>query len=174
MADTEEHPISYYFESSDESVLTVDENGLVTAVGEGAASVTVSLAQNTDITQTVEIEVPAAETEYVAFTTTLPNRMHEWESIEIGAAFFQNGLKTNYTVEISVDGAQPGAFSVVRDYSDEGVALSDTVHSNETEAGDVDFDNRITLTAYHASQKPVTITASYGSYTATAEIYLIT
>ena len=172
VADTEEHPISYYFESSDESVLTVDENGLVTAVGEGATSVTVSLAQNTDITQTVEIEVPAAETEYVAFTTTLPNRMREWESMEIGAAFFQNGMKTNYTVEISVGGAEPGAYSVNRTYSSEGVAISGTERS--IEAGDANTDSRITLTAYHASQKPITITASYGSYTATAEIYLIT
>lgn len=174
VSDSEEHPISYKYKSSDESVLTVDENGMVTAVGEGEAVITVSLAQNPGVTQAVKIEVPAAETEYVAFTTTIPTTMHEWESIEIGAAFFQNGLKTNFPIEFTVEGAQPGAFSVNRAYDSESVALSDAVHSNEVEAGDVDFDSRITLTAYHASLKPVTVTARYGSYTATVEIYLTT
>lgn len=149
--DTEERPISYYFESSDESVLTVDENGLVTAVGEGTASITVSLAQNPGIAQTVEIEVPAAEAAYVAFTATIPEKMHEYDVITVSAAYFETGAATAETLQFSFEGPAGGAYSV--------------------EHGD---GNTYTVTSYHASTKPLVITASYGAYSATATVYLVT
>ena len=171
---SEEYPISYEYGSSDESVLTVDENGVVTAVGEGEADIIVTLAQNPSITQIAHIEVPAAESAYVAFTSTIPSTMHEYDVIFVSAAYFENGLVTNFPIEISVTGAEPGAFSVERAYSTEGIALSNTVYSNEVNAGDVDLKSGIIIKSFHASQRPLTITATYGAYSATAQVYLIT
>lgn len=149
--DTEEHPIGYYFESSDASVLTVDENGTVTAVGEGTASITVSLAQNPGITQTVEIEVPAAEAAYVAFTTTIPEKMHEYDVMAVSAAYFENGVATEDALQFSFDGPPAGAYTV--------------------EHGD---GNTYTVTSFHAANKPLVITARYGAHSATATVYLVT
>ena len=150
--DSEEHPISYEYTSSDDSVLTVDENGVVVAVGEGEADITVSLAQNPNNTQTVHIEVPAAEAAYVAFTSTIPTRMHEYDAITVSAAYFENGEATAETVEITFYGPEDGAYS----------------------ANPGGEPNTYGLISYHASQRPLTITATHGGYSATAEIYLIT
>ena len=151
VTDSEEHPISYEYESSDESVLTVDENGVITAVGEGEADITVFLAQNPDNTETVHIEVPAAEAAYVAFTSTIPAKMHEYDSIIVKAAYFDNGEPTADAVAFAFSGPEAGAFKV------------EQVSGNE-----------YTVTSYHASQRPLTITATYGTYSATAQIYLVT
>lgn len=149
--DSEDHPISYYFESSDESVLTVDDYGTVTAVGQGTASITVSLAQNPGITQAVEIEVPAAESAYVAFTTTIPAKMHEYDAIAMSAAYFENGVPTQTEVQFSFSGPESGAYAVT--------------------PGD---ENSCVVTSYHASNRPLTIKATYGAYSATATVYLVT
>ena len=150
--DSEEHPISYEYESSDESVLTVDENGVVTAVGEGEADITVSLAQNPNNTQTVHIEVPAAEAAYVAFTSTIPAKMHEYDAITVSAAYFENGEATDETVTITFSGPEDGAYS--------------TNPGGEP--------NTYGIISYHASQRPLTITATHGEHSATAQIYLVT
>jgi hypothetical protein len=151
VASSEEHQITYLYESSDESVLTVEENGLVTAVGEGTASVTVSLEQNSSITQTVEIEVPAAENAYVAFTSTIPAKMHESDAITVSAAYFEDGEATMNAVEFTFSGPEDGAFTVAQL-----------------------MENTYMVTSYHASQKPLTVTASYDNHTVSAEIYLVT
>lgn len=174
VATSEEHPISYVYTSSDENVLTVDENGNVTAVGEGEATITVALAQNPDISQTVDIEVPAEENEYVAFTTTVPKTIHEGESIEIGAAFFQNGLVTNLPVEITISVAEDGVADFNRVTKSQSLALAGRVRSGEAHAEGVETDSRILLNIYHASQKPLIVTATRGSYSAVAEIWLVT
>ena len=170
----EEHRISYLYESTDESVLTVDEHGVVTAVAEGTASIIVSLEQNSEIERIIEIEVPAAESEYVAFTTTLPNTLHEGESLDIGAAFFQDGIATNYPITISFRNVEAGTIGFSRLYTSEGLAVSHEVYSGEAFSEIIDLDSRVRLTAYHASQKPLIITADYGSYSETVEVWLIT
>jgi len=148
---SDEHPISYWFESSDESILTVDENGVVTAVAEGEADILVYLDQNEGIMQTVHIEVPAAESAYVAFTSTIPATMHEYDSITVKADYFEDGEPTGDPVVFTFDGPEAGAYAVVMD--------------------DV---NVYTVTSFHASQRPLTITAKYGTHSDTATVFLIT
>lgn len=174
--DSAEHPIGYTFTSSDENVLTVDENGVVTATGEGEATITVALKQNPGITKSVVIEVPAQENEYVAFTTTVPKTMHEGESIEISAVFFHNGLATNWPLDFTLSGPENGMYSYSRFYPHDSEAISgDDAHSgDDTLTGDADTNNTIRLTVYYASPKPLTITATHGDYSATATIRIIT
>lgn len=151
VADSEEHPVSYYYESSDETVLTVDENGLVTAVGEGEADVTVTLAQNPGITKTVHIEVPAAEGAYVAFTSTMPASLHENETVTVKAAYFENGEAQSVELHFSFTG--PGI---------------------KTFSADKTATNTYVITAYRAAQTPLVITADYGAYTAQTTVNLVT
>ena len=148
---TEEHPITYIFASSDETIATVDENGTVTGVGDGTVEITVSLAENPDITQTVEIEVPAAEAENVAFTTTIPAFLHEMDAITVSAAYFLDGEATDEPVEFTFSGASASAYRAV-----------------------ADGENSYRVTCYHASQKPLVITAKNGNLRKSVEIRLIT
>ena len=148
----EAHPVSYIYESSDESVLTVDETGLVTAVGKGTASITVSLAQNPDVQRTVEIEVPAAEPEFVAFTSTIPAVIHEYTPLTVSAAYFREGEARTEPLTITFEGAENGAYTAVP----------------------ADTPNTYVITAYHATAKPLTITARYGAHSASAVISIVT
>ncbi len=148
---TDENPISYVFESSDEEIATVDENGTVTGVGEGTVTITVSLAENPDITQTVEIEVPAAEAENVSFTTTIPAFLHEFDVITVSAAYFVSGEATDEPVEILFSGPAASAYSATKN-----------------------GQNTYRIMCYHASTKPLVITAEYGYLRKIAEIRLIT
>ena len=174
VADSAEHPISYLYESTDPSVLTVDENGVVTSVAEGEADVIVRLAQNAGIEQIIHIEVPAAQNEYVAFTTTIPQTLHEGESIDIGAAFFQNGLATNHPITITFSNVEAGVVGFNKAYNSEGLSLSAEVYSGESYSEVLEADSRMRLNVYHASQRPLIIKADYGAYSETVEVWLIT
>ena len=152
VTDSPEHPISYLYTSSDESVLTVDENGLVEAVGEGKATITVALEQNESKFTEVEIEVPAAQAEYIGWTVTLPPSLKVYSSMLVSAAIFQNGVATDDPVDITFSGPEATAYA--------------TIPGNEP--------NTYRVTAYYASPIPLTITAKSGGYTLTATVTLIT
>ena len=149
---TEEHPIGYIFASSDPTVATVDENGVVTALAQGEATITVSLIQNPGFTESVKVEIPAAESEYVAFTSTIPATLSEYASITVSAAWFENGSATDEEVKITFTGPEDGAYRAVA----------------------AEAPNTWTVTAYHASPKPLTVTAKHGNHRDTAVIRLIT
>lgn len=139
---TAENPISYLWSSSDPTVLTVDYNGTVTAVGEGTATITCALAQNPDITETVEIAVTAAEGTYVAFNGALPESLAEQESAVISASYYEDGEETDETVAFTLSGPAAEAYSA-----------------------DID-GNDITVTCWERSETPLTITAACGEHTA--------
>ena len=146
---TAENPITYVFTSSDTNVLTVDENGLVKAVGEGSATVTVTLAQNPDVAQTVDITVAAVGEGYVAFTSTPLTALHSLETAEISAVWFENGTATDDVVTFSFSGADEDAYSAdVR-------------------------GNKATLTCYGLSDKPLIVTATREDSTAQMSIELL-
>lgn len=148
---TEEHPISYLYESSDETVATVDENGVVTGIAEGEVSIRVYLEQNPDKWTSIDISVPSPLPQNVAFTTTLPTVLHEFDSITVSAAWFEDGVVTDEPVEITFSGSENSAYGVTADEL-----------------------NTFRLTCYHASPKPLIVTARHGDRQETAEIRLTT
>ena len=150
---SEAHPISYLFSSSDESVLTVNSSGLVTAVAAGNAEITVRLAQNTEISQTLAVSVAAPQTgTLVQFTSTVPEVLPEFESVTLQAALLMNGVKQNTTLDFAFSGAPEIT------YGAENVA-----------------ENAWQITAYAASQTPLTVTVSDGNgHSAEASIRLVT
>lgn len=144
---TTENPITYEWESSDESVLTVDSNGLVTAIGEGTASVRVKVSQNTELHTNYFITVTES-TEGVEFTSAIPQTMAAYETATITAAYFQNNAETSKVVHWKFTGADENAYSA-------------SVN-----------DNTAVITCYGYSDTPLTVTASRGSYVASAVIQL--
>lgn len=102
IASTADKPIGYTFSSSDENVLTVSENGLVSAVSEGEAEITVSLIQNPSIQARVSISVSNAA-EGLSFTRMV-DEIHQLESAEISAVWTENGEATGDTVHFEFSG----------------------------------------------------------------------
>lgn len=133
--DTANHPVSYLFSSSDESVLTVDENGIVTGVGAGAAEITIALEQNPKITAVVEITVSAeAPAPQFVFTPEIPASLKQMQRYTGTVAVYQGGAAVGSSITMAAYGA--------------------------TEAADAVFnaeDGTITIRAYEASRTPLSL-----------------
>ena len=84
VASTEEHPINYIWESSDESVATVDENGVVTGVSEGECEITATLEQNPEKKMSVTITVSEQST--LAWARTPPLALSAYETAVLEVA----------------------------------------------------------------------------------------
>ena len=108
--DTDEHPVSYLFSSGDESILTVDDDGVVTGVGEGTAVITIALAQNPNITATAEITVSAASqyAEFV-FTPALPDAMKQMQTYSGAVSVVQGGAAISTPISVTFYGAEENA-----------------------------------------------------------------
>ena len=136
---SEEHPISYTFKSSDESVISIDENGLATAVGNGEAVITVVLDQNKSINQSIIVSVTAVGESKVIFTTTPIKVLDEYDSCLISAAYLRGGIETQDEVTFSFSGASERCYSAskvntntyeVRCYNASRVPLTVTIEAN--------------------------------------------
>jgi len=140
-------PVSYVYASSDESVVTVDENGLVTAIAEGSAVITATLAQNGAYSGAFPVAVTGSE-DGVFFTKEPQKRLSPYESTTLEAAYFEDGEETGEAVAFSLDGADASAYSAETD------------------------GNAVTVTCCGYSAALLRITAEYGGYSASAEIVL--
>lgn len=102
---TEEHPITYNWSSSDESITTVDANGIVTGVSEGTCTITATLVQNESVQATFEMTVEGTVAEdYIAFVTAVPQTMIAYDSITLKASYFDNGIETEDSISFFVSG----------------------------------------------------------------------
>lgn len=110
---TSEHPIYYLWESSDESVATVDNEGLVTAVAEGEATITCTLVQNQSKSETFNITVAGSETEpHISFTSTIPEKLGMFKTLTISAEYYENGTAvTDAEIVYSFGGADRDAYT---------------------------------------------------------------
>ena len=146
---TAEHPVSYVWSSSDESVATVDENGLAHCAGPGTAVISAALAQNPEIigSMTLTVEESGSETG-VKFTSTVPEEIFAFEDATLSAGWFENGTETEEALEFSFSGAAEGSYRAV------------------TGPGSV------TIFCYGYSETPLTVTARHGEYSESATIVL--
>lgn len=144
-----DYPVGYIWSSDDESVLTVDADGLVTAVSEGTATITASLEQNP--ANFAEFTVDVTETaDGVDFTSTVPASLAAYESTAISAAYFEDGEETDDPIVWVLTGADENAYS----------------HLVSTDGKSVSID------CFGYSETPLTVTANYGEYSASAQIEL--
>lgn len=136
---TAEHPISYTWSSSDESIATVDAQGVVTAVSGGECVITATLAQNPAMTAQMPIAVvPAEEYGAVKFLQTPPASLQYAESVTLEAAYFLNGQKDDRLLTWLIGGADPESYA----YELAG--------------------NTLTITCWGGSVTPLTVTALWG------------
>lgn len=111
---TEEHPISYFCESSNTEVLDVTPDGVITAVGEGHATVRVVLEQNMEVRQSVEIYVTETGESKVLITSTPVTVLDEQDTCIITAAYIENGIETEEEVTFTFSGPSQKAYKAVQ------------------------------------------------------------
>lgn len=145
-----DHPYDYLWESSDYSIVTVDENGVCEAVGEGTAEITCFLQENTNISTKFQITASQSLTgAYVEFITDLPEELTAYSSVTVEAAYFVNGEKQSDAIVYSFGGASLNCFDIVKD------------------------GNVLTITCYAPSNTPLTVYASCNGTEAVQSMNLI-
>ena len=148
--DEENNPFYYIWESSDPSIISVDEGGNLTALSEGTCTISCYLSENTNIVSNIEITASQSLTgAYVEFVNDLPQDLRAYDSVSCEAAYFVNGVKQADEVSYSFSGAPLNCF---------GVALDGNV---------------LTITCYAPSNVPLVVTAKRNGYEDTQVMYLI-
>ena len=148
--DATNHPYDYLWESSDYSIVTVTEDGECEAVGEGTATITCYLQQNTNVKATIEITAAQSLTgAYVEFVTDLPQQIPAYSSATIEAAYFVNGVKQNDAIVYAFGGANINCFGTEK------------------------HGNAITITCYAPSNVPLMVIATCNGKEVSQETLLI-
>lgn len=144
-ADTEKHPVSYLFYSSDDGIVSVDENGIATAISEGVATISVVLEQNQEIEATIEITVSEEELQpQFVFTPELPTRMKQIQEYTGIVSIMRGGNEIGGSITVEPYGA--------------------------TEAASVTFDagsRRLTIHSYEPSDIPLSLVFKANEYNLT-------
>lgn len=141
--------ITYLWSSSDSGVLTVDKNGIVTALAQGSATITATLEQNPAFSTDATVTVTEAE-DGVFFADTVPAKLTAYDSVVIGAAYFEDGAETDEPLVWDIFGADDGTYSV---------SIAEDGKSAE-------------IFCFGYSTDDLMVRASYGEYRAEAEIAL--
>lgn len=145
-----ERSVTYAWESSDESVATVDENGNVTGVGDGTAVITCSLVQNPNWKSVCTVTVSNVVTGTVLrWIDEPPAKLAQYQTATISAALFINGEKQDDTVTYSFSGASEDTYETTIE------------------------ENTVTLDAYGIPYKPLHITAKCGAETLEADVQIV-
>lgn len=150
VTDTEEKPVSFVWESSDENVFTVSGDGTVTATGVGTAILTARLSQNLALVASAGISVRQADTQSrVEFTGFIPNAIKQYDTANISASFYEDGVSTDYPLQWSFAGGENCYSAII---SDDGKSVE--------------------ITCLNASKEKLGITAEYGDHSETIYVGL--
>lgn len=142
-------PVSYFWESNDESIATVDADGLVTAVGAGNCTITARLAQNPEIVSEIALTVAdAASGAEVRFLTEPPEMIGAYDAVTLRAAYYEGGTRKDDAVTWEMSGASEDAYTAAA------------------------LGNQLTIQNWGGSETPLTVTAKYGDASVSASIRL--
>jgi len=150
VSSTQEHPVSYEWKSSDESIATVSAQGVVAAIAEGTAAITCSLKQNPAKSATMNVSVENTGSGYsVGWTATPPKQIGVYDSCELTAAVYLDGVETAESVMFTTSNAD--------------------IMSYTAEKG----NNIIDISCWQGSVKPLIVTATAHGESVSATIELI-
>ena len=142
-----EYPLTWRYESTDKSVATVDDDGLLTTVGEGECVIRATLDENENIFCEAAITV-SAETEEGIEWLQSPERCAQYQSVTLEAGWFSAGENTGDPIEYIVRTEDTNAAS----YELNGNVMTLTGF----------LPGKVTVTAMsHGEEKTVTVTV-YG------------
>ena len=110
---TDEHPVSYKWESSNPSVADVDKDGVVTAIGNGEATITATLEQNAALSASIDVSVSEDLKPRAVFTQAPPAQIKAYQSYDIGAADFIGGAEQATPMEWTFEGAEGSSYTYV-------------------------------------------------------------
>lgn len=145
----EKHPVSYFWESSDETVARVDAGGLVTAVGAGSCTITARLAQNPEIESRITLSVADEKSgTEVRFLTEPPETIGAYDAATLRAVYYEGGEKKGNAVTWEISGASEDAYTAAV------------------------LGNQVTIQNWGGSETPLTVTAKCGDASASASIRL--
>lgn len=145
---TDEHPISYSYHSLDESVLTVDSEGNITAVAAGSTYITITLDQNDSIVGSFLFFVTEAARDWLTLTPELPDSLRMYESATAEVRYTVNGVETTEGITLTATGPDDYCYSATLE------------------------DGVLNINAYYPSDKPLVITITAGVYSLTKTIRL--
>lgn len=149
---TTEHPLTWEYKSSNESIAKVSSDGRVNTYRQGTAKITAKLVQNPLVVASIDLLITeAVNAPYIAFDGLIHDYVSQYSKETFSATYFENNLATNYPLKWSFSGATK------RDY-----------------IATVSEDGRlITIECLSASEKPLKITATYNGVKASIKVNLV-
>lgn len=149
---TAEHPLSWTYSSSDQTIAKVSDDGKVMTYKEGNAVIVATLVQNPLVTAKIGLTITEVVNEpYIAFDGFTHDYITQYSSETFNATYFENNLATDYPLKWSFSGATK------RDY-----------------IATVSEDGRsVTIECLSASEKPLKITATYNGVKASIKVNLV-
>lgn len=149
---TAEHPLSWRYSSSDQTIAKVSDDGKVMTYKEGNAVIVATLVQNPLVTAKIGLTITEVVNEpYIAFDGFTHDYITQYSSETFNATYFENNLATDYPLKWTFSGATK------RDY-----------------IATVSEDGRsVTIECLSASEKPLKITATYNGVKASIKVNLV-
>nr|DAU13398.1 MAG TPA: head closure knob [Caudoviricetes sp.] len=149
---TTEHPLTWEYKSSNESIAKVSSDGRVNTYRQGTAKITAQLVQNPLVVASIDLLITeAVNAPYIAFDGLIHDYVSQYSKETFSATYFENNLATNYPLKWSFSGATK------RDY-----------------IATVSEDGRsVTIECLSASEKPLKITATYNGVKASIKVNLV-
>lgn len=149
---TTEHPLTWEYKSSNESIAKVSSDGRVNTYRQGTAKITAQLVQNPLVVASIDLLITeAVNAPYIAFYGLIHDYVSQYSKETFSATYFENNLATNYPLKWSFSGATK------RDYN---AIVSEDGRSVEIEC-------------LSASEKPLKITASYNGIKSSVKVNLV-
>lgn len=111
---SEEHPLNVIWRSSDEGIATVDDDGLVTAVGVGECKIIAILVQNSGVQAEFSLEVEEPLQNGLQFIGNVPDCAGVFTKFPVEAAYFENGFRTDMPVSFSISGVPENAVTITQ------------------------------------------------------------
>ena len=149
---TAEHPLSWTYSSSDQTIAKVSDDGKVMTYKEGNAVIVATLVQNPLVTAKIGLTITEVVNEpYIAFDGFTHDYITQYSSETFNATYFENNLATDYPLKWTFSGATK------RDYI---ATISEDGRS-------------VTIECLSASEKPLKITATYNGVKASIKVNLV-